>query len=68
MLQVGDKVRYSSEWLRNTGQQTGEICFAIGVVTSVRNLSKEPVIATVDWNDSDLPSHINVKNLEKVQS
>ena len=59
-------MRYSSTWLRNTGQHTGDICFAKGKVTALKG-TKDYTIATIDWGGEDLPVRVNVANLERVK-
>jgi hypothetical protein len=63
---VGDTVRYSSTWLRNTGQFTGDICHAKGKVIALSG-TKDYTIATIEWDKPDLPEKVNVANLERVR-
>lgn len=63
---VGDTVRYSSAWLRNTGQFAGDICHAKGKVTSLTG-TKDYTLATIDWDTPDLPEKVNVVNLDRVR-
>ena len=65
-FKVGDKVAYSAQWLKNTGQQTGDIGFARGVITGFTELSKECVLAEVNWGSDEFPKRVNTKNLAKV--
>ena len=65
-LKIGDKVAYSAQWLKSTGQYTGDICFARGVILSFTELSKECILAEVDWSSEDFPKRVNVKNLARV--
>lgn len=64
MLTVGDKVAYSAAWLRSTGQQTGDVPFARGVIKGFQSIGST-TIAVVDW-DRDMPPKVNVKNLARV--
>lgn len=64
-MKVGDRVRYSPQWLKNTGQQTGDICFAKGIIEGILILSKETSIAVIEWDTPGLPDKVNVKNLER---
>ena len=65
-IALGDIVRYSAAWLRNTGQFTGGICFAKGKVTAL-DTKRDYTIATVDWGNDDIPARVNVANLERVR-
>jgi hypothetical protein len=58
-IKPGDKVGYSQAFLRSTGQYTGPVPFARGVVRSVTAGG----IATVDWGDPDIPKKVHVFNL-----
>ena len=50
-FEVGAKVRYSAKFLRSTGQYTGDIPFARGVITALRPMG-DATIATVDFKAS----------------
>ena len=54
-----------ASYLRSTGQFTGDVLFARGVVESIKDLGGLR-IANVNWGDPDIPSKVNVKNLSKV--
>ncbi len=67
-IKKGDKVAYSRDFLRNTGQFTGPIPFARGVVTEIETLGKggRTKIAVVEWSRDfgrQIPERINVANL-----
>jgi hypothetical protein len=62
-IQIGDKVAYSATFLRSTGNYTGPIPHARGTVTELKVLSPDVTLATVDWNDDEVPIRVNVKNL-----
>lgn len=64
-IEVGSKVAYSSAWLRSTGQGTGALPFARGIVTELKKMG-ETVIATIDWGDDEVPPRVNVVNLALV--
>jgi hypothetical protein len=64
-VKVGDKVMYSRQWLRSTGQHTGEICFAKGTVKELKAIG-EVTLAVIDWGGADLPEKVNVMNLARV--
>ncbi len=68
MIKVGDKVGYSHDWLRSTGNHTGPIPFARGVVIELAELSPGCTLARVDWNDPDIPARVHVGNLARVGS
>lgn len=65
-IAVGDTVRYSSAWLRSTGQHSGDICFAKGTVLALTG-TKDYTIAQIEWDTPDLPARVNVANLEPVR-
>lgn len=64
-VKVGDRVAYARQWLRNTGQYTGDAPQARGTVTAVEQVG-ETRLATVDWGTPDLPDRVNVANLSRV--
>jgi hypothetical protein len=49
-FKVGDKVRYSSEFLRNTGQYTGPTPQLKGTVTKVSDMGGKQLVS-IKWND-----------------
>jgi hypothetical protein len=64
-IAVGDKVCYSRTFLQSTGQQTGDVPFARGIVTAIESLG-ETKLAAIDWDHADMPQRVNVANLSKV--
>lgn len=62
---VGDKVAYSVQFLRSIGMRHGDMAHARGVVTEIKPISSETVLATITW-DRDMPARVNVCNLAKV--
>ena len=62
-FKVGDVVKYSREFLRNTGQQTGDAPFATGTITGLQTLGSGLTLATIDWGNPELPDKVNVNNL-----
>jgi hypothetical protein len=64
-IQVGDKVCYSKSFLQSTGQYTGDIPFARGVVVSIDTYGTLR-LATIDWGDNNIPPKVAVNNLSKV--
>jgi hypothetical protein len=65
-VQVGDTVAYSRQFLKNTGQYTGDAPFARGKVTGLTPLG-QLLLAQVLWDREDLPNKVNVKNLSRVK-
>lgn len=61
-INVGDKVAYSATFLKSTGQHTGPIPFARGVVDAISNYG----VAVVNWDTPEAPEKVHVKNLVKV--
>ena len=50
-MKVGDRVRYSGDWLRNTGQIVGPVPFMRGEVLALQEFEgRTPTIATVEFN------------------
>ena len=62
-IKIGDYVCYSREWLRSTGNFTGNIPQASGRVINIEVVYPEFELAIVEWNFKDIPAQINVKNL-----
>lgn len=63
---TGDKVKVSGKFLRSTGQYTGPIGQAKGVVTGLQDLGGGLVLATIKWDRAGVGEKFNVKNLLKV--
>lgn len=66
MIKVSDKVKYSRNFLRSTGQFTGDIPFAKGTVTAIKQYGGGMTLATIDWQNPEIPERVNVKNLTKI--
>jgi hypothetical protein len=64
-IQVGDKVCYSKRFLQSTGQYTGDIPFARGVVQELIPFG-ETMLAVIDWGDPNIPKRVNIANLTRV--
>ena len=64
-MQVGDRVAYSVQFLRSTGQQAGDTPFARGVIKKLVPLG-ETTLAEIEWEQGDHPRKVNVANLAKV--
>lgn len=70
---VGDKVAYSKKFLQSTGQLTGVVPFARGIVKEVHvygrnNPLHSSYIAVVDWgvDKDEVPDRVNIVNLVRV--
>jgi hypothetical protein len=59
-IQIGDRVAFSREFLRNTGQYTGEAPFARGEVIAHVELSKGHVLARVLWDSCQITNVLPV--------
>ena len=64
-INVGDRVSYKASFLRSTGQFTGDLPHARGVVTEIKPLG-DNALAVIDWGNPDIPSRVLVSNLSKV--
>ena len=67
-LQIGDKVAYSAAYLQSTGQYTGDVPFARGVVTGFEKLGFTMRVARVAWDCEDCAGRVIETNLAKVGS
>jgi hypothetical protein len=64
MLEIGDKVAYSVQWLKSTGQEHTEIAHDRGVVKNITKFGDNNLIE-VDWA-GDSPRKVLECNLAKV--
>jgi hypothetical protein len=65
-IEVGDRVGYRVRWLRSTGMEHSDLARARGVVTAIRERGPNGWrLATIDWNDEDIPAKVLVANLAK---
>ena len=64
-IKVGDRVCYSRRFLQSTGQFTGNIPHARGVVTALVELGGT-TLAEIDWSDDETPARVNVANLTRI--
>ena len=63
-IKIGDRVGYSAQWLRSTGQYTGTVPFARGEVVKIREYTSSLVLATIAWEeDNGLHTEVHVANL-----
>ena len=63
-ITIGSKVQYTAKFLRSIGEYTGDMPFARGTVTGLINLSKNLILAEVDWKNPNVPEKVNIKNLK----
>lgn len=49
-MKVGDRVRFTSQWLKSTGQIIGEIPFMRGDIVHLGELFSGKQVATVEFN------------------
>ena len=64
-IDVGTKVAYSVQFLRSIGMSHSEMAHARGVVTELKSLSRDTILARITW-DCDMPERVNVANLAAV--
>lgn len=50
-IPLGERVMYSRNWLRSTGQFTGDAAFVVGTVTGALPLVGSWRVLTVRWDD-----------------
>lgn len=48
MIETGNRVRYTTEFLQSIGEYTGEVPFRVGTVIS---MSPDNRVAYVEWDD-----------------
>lgn len=66
-VKVGDKIAYTAAFLRGTGQYTGDVPQAKGIVLALVPLG-ETVLAEIAWDTPDLPRRVHVANICRVNS
>jgi hypothetical protein len=67
-FRIGDRVQYSTLFLRSIGCYTGEICFAKGQITWLQQFGSKvsgTTLATIDWDKPGIPDKVNTFNLQK---
>lgn len=64
-LNVGDKVRYRTQFLRSIGCYSGPLPFARGEITAIKTHGSSFTLATINWKSPDVPETVNVFNLER---
>ena len=65
-IQVGDRVQYSAKFLRSCGMFTGDIPFARGTVTAIEDFGGFLALATIDWQNENVPAKVNVNILNVI--
>ena len=65
IVEVGDKVAYSVQFLRSIGMSHSDMAHAKGVVTKLDKLG-EVQLAHIDWGNDEIPPKVIVPNLAKV--
>jgi hypothetical protein len=69
-LSVGDRVRFSSAWLRNTSSATSPVARLRGTVIEVKSLGSSNQYATVRWEQKYFDSQettVLCSNLQTVK-
>jgi len=66
LLKKGDKVQYSSSWLRSVGLYTGDYGRAKGVVLGVKKINDTTQVVSIRWDKPDIPTKVLNKNLSKM--
>jgi hypothetical protein len=67
-FEIGDKVAYSVQFLKSTGQTTGNVPFARGIIKSFKRMGGIHSFCIIEWNDPDIPTLVNPFNLAIVGS
>ena len=62
---INDRVAYSAGFCRSIGALTGSIPAGRGRIVELKTLGSL-VLAVIEWNDSTLPTTVNVANLAHV--
>ena len=63
IFKIGDRVQYARQWLRSTGQLTGDIPHAKGRIIGLSPVSNGLDIATIEWNTAGLSAKVLTSNL-----
>jgi len=62
-IKVGDVVMYSREFLKSSGQITGNVGFDVGIVKGIKSYGGSFVLAVIKWKLGACPTRVNVFNL-----
>jgi hypothetical protein len=65
-VKVGDSVCYSAVFLRSINSHFGDLPWGRGVVTGLKTLGADVVLAEIAWNLPDLPGRVNVRKLSRI--
>ena len=66
-FKTGDKVAYSVQFLKSIGESpTSELCHCRGVITELKEYGPKFTLATIRWDDPNIPEKVNCFNLAKV--
>jgi hypothetical protein len=66
-MKIGNKVAYSVQFLRSIGEgPTSPMCHARGEITDLTNYGANFILATVQWDNPDMPDKVNTANLALV--
>jgi len=66
-FKIGDKVAYSVQFIRSIGlKPTDDLCHCRGEITEIKDYSSKLSIATIKWDNPNIPEKVNTFNLAKV--
>lgn len=65
LFKIGDRVQYTRQWLRSTGQLAGDIPHATGRIIGLAPVSNGLDIATIEWNRPGLSTKVLTSNLTR---
>lgn len=65
-MQVGTIVAYSVQFLKSIGMSHSDMARARGTVVKLQCLSESCILASIKWDNPDMPKKVNIKNLAKV--
>jgi hypothetical protein len=66
IFKTGDRVQYTRQWLRSTGQLAGDIPHAKGRIISLSPVSNGLDIATIEWDRPNIPAKVLTSNLVRM--
>jgi len=63
-IKAGDLVAYSVQFLRSIGESpTSDLCHCRGTITDVKHYSDRLAIASIRWDNPEIPEKVNCCNL-----
>jgi len=65
-MDVGDRIAYKAAFLHSICGR--DMAQARGTITQLTILSKECILASIDWESGEWPARVNTKNICKVKS